>query len=122
MTGRGLPEWIGKHPDSKVPPHVRARIFEAQGGRCHISGRVIRPGDVWELDHIVALVNGGEHREANLAPALRDKHREKTAADVAEKSKVSRVKAKHLGLHKPKSRLTNPMWKRKIDGSTERRT
>jgi hypothetical protein len=33
---------------------------------------------------------------------LRDKHREKTADDVAEKSKVARIRAKHLGIH-PKS-------------------
>ena len=55
-------------------------------------------GDLWDVDHVVALVNGGEHREANLAPALRDKHREKTAQDVAEKSMIARGRAKHLGL------------------------
>jgi hypothetical protein len=31
------------------------------------------PGDPWDLDHKLALVNGGRHAEDNLAPALRDK-------------------------------------------------
>lgn len=97
MTARTVPEWIGASPDARVPPRVRARIFLRENGRCHLSGRLIRPGDQWDLDHKIALINGGEHREDNLFPALRDKHREKTAEDVAEKSKVARIRAKHLG-------------------------
>jgi len=101
---RSVPEWIGKTPDAKVPPRVRLRIFEREEGKCWISGRKIRPGDLWDLDHKIALINGGEHRESNLFPALRDKHREKTREDVAEKSKTARVRAKHLGIRQP-SRL-----------------
>ncbi|MEH6676175.1 HNH endonuclease [Phenylobacterium sp.] len=102
MTGRSVPEWIGKTPDAKIPPRVRLRVFERHGGRCHLSGRKIMPGDLWDCDHIVALINGGEHREFNLAPALRSKHREKTAEDVAEKSKTYRIRAKHTGVIRPK--------------------
>jgi len=103
---RSVPLWVGKTDDTKVPPHVRLRIFEAHGGRCWLSGKKIMAGDVWELDHKVALINGGSHSEDNLAPALRDKHREKTAEDVAEKSKTYRMRAKHLGVW--------PQSKRKI--------
>lgn len=98
---RAVPEWIGKTPDTKVPPRVRLRIFERDGGRCHISGRKIAAGEPWELEHKVALCNGGEHRETNLAPALRDKHREKTAADVAEKAAIYRKASKHAGIRPP---------------------
>lgn len=101
---RALPEWVGKTPDAKVPPRVRLRIFEREGGRCHLSGRKIVAGDLWDLDHGKALVNGGEHRESNLFPALRDKHREKTAADVAEKSAVYRKALFDKGI-RPPSRL-----------------
>lgn len=101
---RELPEWIGKTPDAKVPPRVRVRIFEREDGRCWISGRKIMPGDLWDLDHKVAMINGGEHRESNLFPALRDKHREKTREDVEEKSKTAAVKAKHVLPRQP-SRL-----------------
>lgn len=93
---RALPEWIGKTDDSKIPDRVRVRIFEREGGRCHLSGRKIMPGEPWDLDHKVALINGGEHRESNLFPALRDKHREKTREDVAEKADAYRVRSKHI--------------------------
>lgn len=93
---RALPEWIGSTPDARVPPRVRLRIFEREDGRCWISGRKIRPGDLWDLDHKVALINGGEHRESNLFPALRDKHREKTAEDVAEKAATYRTRKAHV--------------------------
>jgi 5-methylcytosine-specific restriction protein A len=95
---REVPEWIGKTDDAAIPPRVRLRIFERMGGICHLSGRKIMPGDAWDLDHIVALINGGSHSESNLAPALRSEHRKKTAQDMAQKSKDYRVRAKHNGV------------------------
>ena len=71
------------------------------------------PGDAWDLDHIVALVNGGAHRESNLAPALRSEHRKKTAADAKQKAKNDRVRKKHLGIKKPR---TIRSWRR-FDGT-----
>jgi 5-methylcytosine-specific restriction endonuclease McrA len=71
------------------------------------------------MDHIVALVNGGSHRESNLAPALRSEHRRKTAQDVAQKSKDYRVRAKHNGIKKP-SRFPgsrDSKFKKRMDGS-----
>ncbi len=120
MTGRSVPEWIGSSPDAKVPPRVRARIFLAHDGRCHRTGRKIAPGELWELEHVKALCNGGEHRESNMAPILAGKpHREKTAADVAEKSKVARIRAKHLGLwpkgRKIRSRGFQKRWARVME-------
>ena len=100
---RTVPEWIGKTDDTRPPTSVRLRVFEAHGGRCYLSGRKIMPGDSWDLDHVKALINGGENRESNLAPALKDAHREKTSADVAEKTKTNRMRAKHLGIW-PKSK------------------
>jgi 5-methylcytosine-specific restriction protein A len=95
---RRVSEWIGKTDDSRPPPHVRLRIFETHGGRCHFSGRRIMPGEHWDCDHVKALINGGENRESNMAPILRGKpHKEKTASDVAEKSRVYRKRAKHIG-------------------------
>lgn len=122
---RATEEWIGKTPDSTVPPRVRRRIFDAAGGRCHISGREIRAGEKWELEHKIALCNGGEHRETNMAPALYHPHKEKTAHDVAVKAKVARIRNRHLGI---KSRKGRPIigskssgWKRKMDGTLVRR-
>lgn len=112
-TARSVPEWIGKTPDTKIPKRVRLRVFEAHEGRCHVTNRKIRPGDEWDVDHVLALANGGENRESNLAPILRQAHREKTARDVAQKAKDKRVRAKHLGLHKPKRKIPY----RKADGT-----
>lgn len=95
---RAVPEWRGKTDDSAVPPHVKLRIWEREKGICHISKRKIGRADKWDLDHGVALCNGGEHREYNLFPALRDKHKAKTAEDVAEKSWVYRKRAKDVGI------------------------
>ena len=105
MTGRSVPEWIGKTPDTKIPARVMLRVFEAYGGKCHISGRKIQPGEAWDCDHVWALCNGGENRENNLAPALKKQHKSKTKIDVAQKAKDARIRKKHLGIHKPKSRI-----------------
>jgi 5-methylcytosine-specific restriction endonuclease McrA len=102
---RSTLEWIGKDHDAPIPPRVRLRVFERHGGICHLSGRRIRAGEQWDVDHVLALVNGGEHRELNLAPALRDKHREKTASDVAEKSRNYRKRAAHLGLKPSRQKI-----------------
>lgn len=99
---RAVAEWVGKTDDTPVPQRVRLRIFEREKGICHISGRKIQPGELWDADHKIALCNGGEHRESNLFPALRDKHREKTAEDVGEKSAVYRKRSKHVGTATPK--------------------
>lgn len=96
---RAVEEWQGATDDTQAPPRVRARVFAAHDGRCHRTGRKIQAGEAWELDHIVALINGGRNVESNLAPILAGKpHREKTAEDVAIKAKTARMKAKHLGI------------------------
>lgn len=122
---RSVPEWIGKTDDAAIPPRVRLRVFEAHGGICHLSGRRIQAGEPWDCDHVVALINGGQHRESNLAPALRDKHREKTALDVREKSIVRLKRMKSLGIAPKKSR---PMpgskasgFRKRMNGEVERR-
>lgn len=116
---RAVPEWIGKTDDAAIPPRVRVRVFDRHGGRCHLTGRRIRAGEAWDCEHVVALANGGQHRETNLAPALKAPHREKTAADVAEKANVYRKRAKHLGIRKP-SRFPgsrDSKFKKKMDGT-----
>lgn len=117
---RTVKEWVGKTDDAKIPPRVRQRVYDRYNGICHLSGIQIRPGMPWDCDHIQALINGGEHRESNLAPALRDKHREKTAEDVAEKSKTAAVRGKHTGARQSGTGFAtnrNGKFKRKMDGT-----
>jgi 5-methylcytosine-specific restriction protein A len=104
---RAVPEWIGATDDTPIPPRVKLRVFEKHAGRCYLSGRKIMPGDAWECDHVLAIINGGQNRESNLAPALKAKHRVKSDDDMAIKSKTARIRAAHLGI-KPTSKRKIP--------------
>lgn len=116
MTGRSVEEWRGKSPDSPIPPRVKLRVWERCGGKCALSGRKLAVGEPHDFDHIIALCNGGQNRESNLQLVSRAKHREKTAADVATKSKTYRQRGKHLGVIKPKGSLSHPTLKRTLSG------
>lgn len=102
---RQTKEWRAKSDDTKAPPRVRLRVFDKAGGVCHICDLPIKSGETWELDHVVALINGGENRETNLAPAHKHCHIAKTSLDAGEKSKVARVRKKHVGATQPKKKL-----------------
>ena len=104
MNARTLPEWIGATPDTAIPPRVRLRVWERCEGRCGECGRKLTPADTWIVEHLVALVNSGQNRESNLGITCGWCKPNKDARDVAEKAKVAKIKAKHLGI-KPKSRL-----------------
>ncbi|MEL8055956.1 MAG: HNH endonuclease [Pseudomonadota bacterium] len=120
---RTVPEWIAKHDDQAVPPHVRARVFDAHDGICAESGRKIRAGEDWDLDHALALCNGGQHRESNLQPVLKDPHKAKTARDVAQRAKNGRVRKKHLGIKARKQLIPGSKgsgYRKKMDGTVVR--
>jgi len=121
---RSVPEWIGQNDNSRIPDRIRVRVFARHGGRCHCCGRLILVGERWDCDHVVALINGGEHRETNLAPILASHHRAKTLADVAIKSKIYQSQRRHLGLQKSKRPIIGSKasgWKRKMSGEWVRR-
>lgn len=102
---RDVPEWIGRDDDTPVPPRVRLRVFDAKGGRCHKCRRKIRVGESWTCEHVKAIINGGENRESKLDLTCSNCLPEKNADDVAEKSKVYKIRAKHLGIEtKPNHR------------------
>lgn len=125
---RSLPEWIGKTPDSAVPPRVRVRIFDRYDGRCQCGcNRKIMAGEKWECEDTIALINGGQRRESNLKPWLAEHHKHKTAADVAEKSRVYRKRAKHIGVTGPRKKIQSPGFRKATPQRTasrpiERRT
>jgi len=97
---RTVKEWIGKTPDTKIPPRVRQRIYDRAQGQCHICKLPIKAGESWQADHVIALINGGEHRESNLAPAHAHCHLAKTKQDVAIKKKIAATRQRHLGIKK----------------------
>jgi 5-methylcytosine-specific restriction protein A len=124
LSGRAVPEWIGRAPSTPVPPRVRVRVFIRDDGRCQCGcNRRITVGEKWQTDHRIALTNGGENRERNLFTLLTAHHKVKTRMDVAEKSKVARIKARHLGIKKPSSFACSKAspWRKKVNGQVERR-
>ena len=122
---RSLPEWIGSSPDAAVPPRVRVRIFDKYDGRCQCGcNRKITTGEAWDAEDEIAIINGGQRRESNLRPFLREHHHAKTKQDVATKSKTYRTQSKHLGLKPRRSSFAtnrDSPWKRKMDGTIVRR-
>lgn len=102
---RTVSEWIGKTDDSKAPPKVRDRLFQVHGKTCNICKIAIKDVEGFDLDHVAALINGGENRESNLAPVHRHCHVGKTAIDVKIKAKVAKVRQKHNGSIRPKQTI-----------------
>ncbi len=106
LGGRDVQEWVGKTANTAAPQRVKERVFLRHKGRCHHSGRKIHAGDKWDVDHVKPLGLGGENRESNLAPILREEpHKEKTAEEVKMMRKAERMRRKHNGTW-PKSRAT----------------
>lgn len=110
---RSVPEWIAKNDDQAIPDRVKLRIWLRDGGKCHITGKVIRPGDKYEFEHFKALANGGEHRESNIGLALYKFHKIKTAEDRRQQAKTDRIRKRHLGLKKSGRKIPG----RKFDGT-----
>ncbi len=101
---RSVAPWVGKTDDTPAPPRVRLRVFEREEGRCHACSRKIQAGERWTLEHRIAIINGGRNAENNLCLTCPNCLPDKNAADVAEKSKVARIRKKHLGLDRPRHR------------------
>ena len=102
LTVRSLPEWLGASHDAPIPPRVRLRIWEKNAGQCQSCRRKLASGDRWAIDHIQALILGGEHRESNLQVLCDWCHKPKTRREVAVKAKAASSRAKHFGIRQPK--------------------
>lgn len=102
---REVPEWIGKTENNRVPPRVKLRIFDRDGGICHICQTKIQAGDQWHADHVIALIEGGENRETNLRPAHAKCNLEKANGEKTRKAKVARTRKKYTGVIRPKQSI-----------------
>jgi 5-methylcytosine-specific restriction enzyme A len=122
-VARSVKEWIGRTNDDKIPDRVRVRVYHLSGGHCATCTQ--RTTLSWECDHILSLINGGEHRESNLQVLCGGCHKEKTAEDVAVKAKTYAIQKRHLGLKKSKGRpipgTKRSGLRRRMDGTVERR-
>ncbi len=112
---RSVKEWRGKSDDTKIPPRVRQRIFDRDKGICHICKLPIKTGETWHADHILALIEGGENRETNIAPAHAHCNLSKANGEKARKAKVARTRKKHTGAVRTQGKIQSRSfgWKRK---------
>jgi len=101
---RAVPEWVGNSDDHVPPQRVRLRVFERCKGLCHACNRKIGPGDRWTLEHLTALILGGENRESNLGLTCEWCLPGKNAEDQAAKSKLAKISKRHRSI-KPPSRF-----------------
>lgn len=109
---RSVAEWIGATPDTGIPPRVRLRVWDRCKGQCHRCSRKIPVGDAWIVEHLTALINGGENRESNLGLTCSWCKPLKDAEDVAEKAKTYAVRSSHLLPRQPSRWQSRPFPKR----------
>lgn len=96
------------HKRGSMTPQRRARIFAAHDGCCHRCKRKLGPGDDWDVEHILALENGGTDDDDNLGPCCDWCHVEKTADDHAIAGKGRRRYTKSVV---PKRYLRSRSWR-----------
>jgi 5-methylcytosine-specific restriction enzyme A len=117
---RDVPEWIGRDDNEPVPLRVKIRVLLRGDRLCANCRKVIRPGDESICDHIVAIINGGPNREANLQTLCVECNKTKTGNDVAIKAKTYRTIATHYGIREskypPLLGSKRSKWKRKMNG------
>lgn len=68
----------------------RVEVLLANGGRCYLSGVKISAGNVWDVEHVIPLAQGGTNDLANLKPALASAHKVKSAEDATNTARAKR--------------------------------
>lgn len=110
----------------EFPAKVKQAAYERSGGHCESCTAPLSPGHI-HYDHVIPDGLGGEPVLDNCACICSACHGRKTAKqDVPRIAKAKRQRADHIGA---KSKTRRPMpgsrasgWKRRMDGTTERRT
>lgn len=82
----------------------RERLFRLHGGRCHLCGQPIVPGEAFDLEHVIPYELTRDESDENVKPAHVHCHRGpggKTADDIRGIRKADRARQKHQGLWPP---------------------
>lgn len=102
----------------------KQRIFDAHQGICHICGDPVEFSAA-EFDHVIPLALNGCDEDADIAPAHKACHADKTKGDVRIIAKAKRVHKKHNNLITrrkaiiPGSKASG--WKKPLNKPAERR-
>ena len=110
-----------------ISARERMAIFMASGGVCHICGDKIDGGkERWDVEHVIPLQMGGDDEGDNLQSAHTSCHKAKTAKDMGQIAKAKRMQQRSAGVRRQAKRKLpgskDGPWRRKIDGTWERRT
>jgi hypothetical protein len=114
-------------PRRRLTPAQRAIRWERQGGLCGCNCGEPLTGDTRtdQDEHENCRWVSGDDSLANRRLMLKHHHAEKTRTDRKIIAKVKRQAAKHNGAHKPGrkigSRGFDKRWRKRLDGTTERR-
>jgi len=83
----------------------RTGVFDRADGVCCLCKLPIQAarGERWILEHIKPLWLGGADDESNMGPAHERCAIDKTAKEAPVKAKGDRIRARHLGIKKPRS-------------------
>jgi 5-methylcytosine-specific restriction enzyme A len=110
-TGRKIPEWKGKTPDSKIPDAVRLRVTQTFENTCYLTGFKIVT-ETPDMEHVIPLSERGDHAEYNLRPALNAAHKIKSAGETERRAKADAAAKAKMGL---KSRKGPPIKDKGFD-------
>ncbi len=81
----------------RMSPQRIARVFAANGGKCAgACGRKLGPSDDYDIDHIIALENGGTDDDSNLQVLCSWCHTDKTADDHSTAGHARRAYTNHV--------------------------
>lgn len=83
-------------PRIKLSEQKAAKLFLEHGGKCDICKRVLRVGDDWIVEHILALENGGTNDWSNLGITCAWCKPAKDAEDHAAAGHSRRASAKQI--------------------------
>lgn len=78
-----------------MTPQRALRIFQAHDGHCAYCKRKLGPQDDWDVDHVIALENGGTDDDSNLQVLCEWCHKPKTADDHGKAAKGRRMAVRH---------------------------
>lgn len=95
-------------PRRKLSPRERLAIFERCKGIC-TCGRKVQTGEKWQADHPRALGLGGADNPDDLVVLGKCCFPDKNAADASMIARAKRIKARHIGIRKPRTILG---WRR----------
>lgn len=118
-----MTEDVGTTKRGALSTRKKLAIWERERGRCMKCGIRLSAG-AFIFEHVRALELGGTDTEDNMRLTCLPCAKEKTKVDHSTAAKAKRQKSAALGLKSSKTPMPfgrNSPWKRKMDGTIERR-